>query len=130
MAIFAYSPKQVRSLELTLAAKLTKNDASRPRAQLNRYVKERFEQRKARRQQFNCLLEEARAPIVELLKRDKRYVASVEALRKLADDDFKKLRARRRPLTKHKVDPRLIANSGLTVRVPPRDLQRGLGPEL
>jgi hypothetical protein len=95
MAIFTYSPKEVRALELTLTAKLSKNDANRPRTELNRYVTERFEQRKARREKFNRLLEEARAPIVELLKKDKRYVASAAALRKLADEDFKKLRSKR-----------------------------------
>jgi hypothetical protein len=125
MAIFTYSPKEVRALELTLTAKLSKNDANRPRTELNRYVTERFEQRKARREKFNRLLEEARAPIVELLKKDKRYVASAAALRKLADEDFKKLRSKRRAHTKHKPDPRLIANSGLTVRVPPYDFRGG-----
>src|SRR4030095_1009894 len=42
MAIFAYGPKQIRSLESTLAAKLPKNAANRPRAELTRYIKERF----------------------------------------------------------------------------------------
>src|SRR5512138_2336889 len=103
MAVFA-SPKQVRSLERTLAAKLSKNDANRPRAEITRYVKERFEQRKARREKFNRLLEEARAPLVEILKKDKRSVASAVALRKLADDEFKKLRAKRRPRLKQEID--------------------------
>jgi hypothetical protein len=120
MAVFA-SPKQVRSLERTLAAKLSKNYANRPRAEITRYVKERFEQRKARREKFNRLLEEARAPLVEILKKDKRSVASAVALRKLVDDEFKKLRARRRPRPKQELDLRRIASSGLTVRVPPYD---------
>jgi hypothetical protein len=120
MAIFAYGPKQIRSLESTLAAKLPKNAANRPRAELTRYIKERFARRKARRLEVNRLLTQARAPIVELLKKDKRYAACAEAFGKLSTDQFRKMRAKR-PRTKPKFEPRLIANSGLTVRVPPYD---------
>jgi hypothetical protein len=121
MAIFTYSPKQIRSLELTLRAKLSKSALNRPRAELDRYVKERFAQRKAQRSQFDRLLTQASVPIMELLKKDKRYAASAEAFRKLATDELKKMRARRLPRTNPKFDPRPIANSGLRVRVPPYD---------
>src|SRR5215471_12894885 len=94
MTRFAYGSKQIRALESTLAPKLPRNVANRPLAELNRYFKERFIQRKARLQQADRLLTQARAPILELLKKDKRYAAATEALRKLSDEQFTKFRAK------------------------------------
>jgi hypothetical protein len=120
MAMFAYGPKQLRSLELNLEEKLPKDAAKRPRAELERYFKERLLQRKTRRGEVNRLLAQARAPLMDFLKKDKRTNASAQALHKLLKHRATKLYAMRRN-TKSAIDPRLLVASGLAVKVPPYD---------
>ena len=81
MAIRASGSRQVRAMEVTLGGRLSKAAAKRPGAELARHVRERLARRKAHWNELKPLLAQARAPFVELLKKDKRSVASAGALR-------------------------------------------------
>ena len=125
MAILAYGSKPVHALEHTLGGTIAKSVSKRPHNELNRHVKEQLEQRKVRWAKSNLMLQKARAPLVELLMKDKRTKASAKL--------FHRVHARpkltRKKSTRTEIEPQMIAGSSLTVKVPPYDNygQNGVG---
>jgi len=119
MAIRASGSRQVRAMEVTLGGRLSKAAAKRPGAELARHVRERLARRKAHWNELKPLLAQARAPFVELLKKDKRSVASAGALRAAFTRREQKPHAKARP-PELQIEPRMVG-SGLTVKVPPYD---------
>jgi hypothetical protein len=119
MITLAHGVRELRALERTLGGKPPASAASRSLAELKRHVRGRFQQRKARWAATQPQLERAQAPLLELVKADRRAVQGVEARRKLVAAHKPKPRAKRTPLA---IAPRMVAGSGFWLKAPPYDL--------
>jgi len=120
MTLLAYGVKQVRALEYTLGGKPPKKAADQALAALKQQMSERYERRNAQIAKMRPLMERSRAPLLELIKKDKAAVAALEKRRTLTLARGKeKLRIKHERL---KIDPRMVSGSGFWLKAPPYDV--------
>jgi hypothetical protein len=120
MTLLAYGAKQVRALESTLGGKPPKKAADQALAALKQQMSERYERRNAQIAKMRPLMERSRAPLLELIKKDKAAVAALERRRTLTLARGKeKLRMKHERL---KIDPRMVSGSGFWLKAPPYDV--------
>ena len=110
MTLLAYGAKEVRALEAALGGKPPKKAADQALSELKLQMRERYERRNAQIAKMRPLMEKSRAPLLELIKKDKAAVAALEKRRTLTLARSKeKLRMKHEHL---KIDPRMVSGSG------------------
>ncbi len=120
MTLLAYGAKEVRALEAALGGKPPKRAADQALAELKMQMRERYERRNAQIAKMRPLMEKSRAPLLELIKKDKAAAAALEKRRTLTLARSKeKLRMKHEPL---KIDPRMVSGSGFWLKAPPYDV--------
>ena len=119
MAILARGAEEVRALEVALGGKPPRKAVERSHAELKRQLSERWQARKAMRATVNPLLEQARAPLLEVIGADPGAVRAAKELRHFYLERHKE-KPRHKP-ARLKVEPSMASGSGISIKVPPYD---------